>query len=74
MRMGRYRCEVCGWAGDVPASWDAFDDGGVPVCPRGCLESDGETPAGVFLNPLNPDVARMMLKARRANYRDEIAG
>ncbi len=75
---GRYKCDVCGWCGDVPALSDYYqgevDEAPFPVCPRGCKDPAENGPAIVFLNPLNPSVARMMLNARRATYKGGVGG
>jgi len=74
---GRYKCDVCGWSGDEPATYDPYNDGGVPVCPKGCLEQGGDfdgEPASVFLNAAHPAVQRMILRAMSADYKGGVGG
>ncbi len=73
---GRYKCDVCGWSGDMPALSDYYggEDDLIQVCPRGCKDPAGDGPAPVFLNPLHPAVARMMLRAMSASYKGGVGG
>jgi hypothetical protein len=35
--MHKYFCEVCGWEGDIPETYDIYGDGGYPICPNSVI-------------------------------------